>query len=90
MQGDKEYDGFVINAPDIAVAWQLFCGIDGKYKLPNPDDYTCEKIGLAYFFTSEHIDILRGKWGYSNDIDLDCLHEMRLAWLDAVKLGLVD
>jgi hypothetical protein len=86
----KEYDGTVINAPDEEVAWAIFTGIDGEFKVPIAANYTSERIGIAYHFTAENIAVLRKKHGYSKGVDLSSGADMRGAWLDAVKLGEVD
>jgi hypothetical protein len=86
----KEYDGKIVNAPDEDVAWKIFRGIDGEFKLPAAVDYTCERIGIAYHFTAGNIAVLQDKYGFPKGIDPDKEEDMRLAWLEAVELGEVD
>lgn len=40
----SEYDGEQFFAPNEDVAWEIFLGMDGEYKMPAYLDYDCKKV----------------------------------------------
>jgi hypothetical protein len=83
----KEYDGETVYAPDEKEAWEIFLGSDGKFKMPDGNDYAAEKKGLAYKFSAAELERLIDEYGWEPNPD-GCLNFRHEAWMEAVGMGI--